>query len=331
MRNYDIEIDNTKKYNILMSNEIYDYRDTPFDGLISQYYEFCKDNLDIQSRKIDINPNIIIFNNFFNSNAVAKLMNGVFSISINIGLIKKCSDNFLVNERLDQFIDNKFKEITDRLDNKISGLGFQIATNFTYYHELAHLFQFTKKNEDFKLNEKVENSSDYSLEKHYLEINADAFASIALASHISQYLEKSFGESLNQTIADNVIIILGSCLLNHIANFYSDITAIYFNENSHPHPILRIFNSLLNLTNYLNQSTVLQKQNINIECATMFKKIIDFYREMETNNIFDTNFGGAIDAAEKVEKEIIEYLGQLIEFNLTEYHNALNLWNSQMT
>ncbi|WP_313093838.1 hypothetical protein [Chryseobacterium flavum] len=327
MINYDIEIENAEKYNVIAFSDIYDYRSTPFEDLISLYYTFCRENLNINSRKVNISPNVLIFTNHYSSNALAKLDNGIFSISINLGLLRKCNSNFLENERLDNYIEEKFGELISPLDNKISGLGFQIATNFTYYHELAHLLQFTKRNEKNTLQERVKQTSNYDEEKHILEINADSFASIALASHITQYLEKSYNSTLNKEIAEDVITILGACLLNHIANFYSDISSIYLKDHSHPHPFLRIFNSILSLSNYLNQSEFLEERNIELNMYKIFKNILDFYEELESNKIFDTKFTDAMNNGAKIQNEISTYLGHLVEFNIPSYNNALEIWN----
>ncbi|MDY3364425.1 hypothetical protein PG623_10510 [Riemerella anatipestifer] len=331
MRNYDLEIENAEKFKVLNITEIYDYRDTPFEELISQYYEFCKVNLDIQSKHINILPNVFIFNSYLSSNAIAKRSENAYSISINLGLLKRCNDNFLENDKLDEYLDLHYGVLLRNLDNKISGLGYQIATSFTYYHELAHLFQFEKKNESLALYENVTISSKYSLIKHYLEINADSFASIALTSHISQYLEKSYGENLNQEITEDIFKILGACLLNHIVNFYPDISSIYLREHSHPHPYLRILNSIISLTHYLNQSEILSEKNINIDSKKLTKEIIEFYEELESQNIFESDFRTAMTNASSQLKEIIEYLGQLVEFNISDYNNALELWNRHIT
>jgi len=328
MVNYDIEIENAEKYNVIPLSDIYDFRSTPLEDLISKYYNFCRDNLNLQSTKIKISPNVLIFTNYNSSNALAKIHNGTFSISINIGLFRKCNSNFLENEKLDSYINEKFGELTNLLDNPISGLGFQIATNFTYYHELAHLLQFTKTNQNIELQERIEETSSYIEYKHFLEINADSFASIALASHITQYLEKSFKELLNTEIAETVITILGACLLNHIANFYPDITTIYLKDHSHPHPFLRIFNTILNLSNYLNQSEILKEKGINLELFRILKQILDFYEELEREGIFDTKFSEAMNNGAKMQEDISEYLGHLIQYNVSNYNNALEIWNT---
>ncbi len=330
MTNYDTEIDNSLKYNVLPNTDIYDFRETPFEEIGKQYYEFCRENLNIQSEKVNICPNVFVFNNSYSSNALAKLNNNNFSIIINLGLLIKCKNNYLENASLDLYIEKKIGAVIGKFDNKISGLAFQIATNFTYYHELGHLFQFTKKSEYLELNEHVNETSTYSLLKHCLEINADSFASIAIASHITQYLEKTFQENLNKEICEDVIVILGGCLLNHIANFYSDITRIYLREFSHPHPFLRIFNSILSLVNYINQSTFLKEKAIEIHMYETFKRIIDFYIELEDEKIFKTNFKVAFEKGAEIKHEMIEYLGQLINFNLDDYNNALELWNKKI-
>ncbi len=331
MRDYDLEIENTIKFRIMNNSEIYDFRDTPFEELISQYYEFCKEDLDTQSRHVNISPNVFIFNNYLTSNAVAKRLDNAYSITINLGLLKRCNDNFLQNEKLDEYLDFHYGDILGSLDNKISRLGYQIATSFTYYHELAHLFQFEKKNENLELFENSSTSSQYSLIKHYLEINADSFATIVLTSHISQYLEKSYGDILNQEIIENIFKILGACLLNHIVNFYDDISSIYLREHSHPHPYLRILNSIINLSHYLNQSEIFYEKNIIIDSNKLTNDIIEFYEELESKNIFESNFRIAMTNASDQLQEIIEYLGQLVEYNLSDYNNALEVWNRQFT
>lgn len=73
MKNYDIEIEEALKNKVLEFSEIYDFRDTPYEGLISNFYNFCRENIDIHGKNVNINPNVLIFNNHLNSNAFAML------------------------------------------------------------------------------------------------------------------------------------------------------------------------------------------------------------------------------------------------------------------
>ena len=111
--------------------------------------------------------------------------------------------------------------------------------------------------------------STYHKVKQHMETNADTLASIAIASHIQQYIKKSFGDNITQENVEFTIIVLCSCLLNHIANFYSDLPNIYFKEHKHPHPFLRLFTVNLNIVNYLNQSEFFKEKGIFSSFLTM--------------------------------------------------------------
>src|SRR5690606_28475834 len=102
----------------------------------------------------------------------------------------------------------------------------------------------------------------YDKTKQHMETNADTLASIAIASHIQQYIKKSFGNGITQDNVEFTIIVLCSCLLNHIANFYDDLPNIYFKAHKHPHPFLRLFTVNLNIVNYLNQSEFFKEKGI---------------------------------------------------------------------
>lgn len=95
--NYDKEITSAKDKGAFESVNIFDFRETPFEDLCGKFYVFCRTHLNDNSTKYNIEPSIFIYTGFFNSNATAQYKNDTFSIHINIGLIKKCQDNFLEN------------------------------------------------------------------------------------------------------------------------------------------------------------------------------------------------------------------------------------------
>lgn len=198
---------------------------------------------------------------------------------------------------------------------------------FTYYHEFAHLVQFEKKRETMSLEERFLKTSTYNQVKHHLEINADTFASIAIASHIQQYIVKSFGDNITQENVEFTIMLLCSCLLNHIANFCDNLPEIYYKEHEHPHPFLRLFAVNLNIVYYLNQSELFKEKEIKIDVNQTFKSTLDFYVELEDKRIFDTVFVQTMENAAMQENEFVKYLGDLIQFNVKDYNNAVEQWN----
>lgn len=328
---YEVEIHNAINRNLSNYADIFDFAETPNEELYKNYYIFCRENLDIQSAKYNIQPNIFLFRNAFSSNAKAfRTSENNFGIFVNIGLIGYCVDNLLNNENLNSYVDDLFPGTVDYLDIEVSKLAFQIATQFSYYHELAHLIQFSKKAGRFSLKERDEDCNAYDETKHILEINADTFASISIASHIQQYIEKSFGNNVSQQLVEETIVILGSCLLNYITSFYNDLQNIYFAEYSHPHPVLRIFNVILNITFHLNNSPYLLEKNIIIDSKKMSKDVFDFYKDLETNGVFNTKFSETLDAAANVKDQIVQHLGMLIESEVEDYFDAMEKWNEHI-
>ncbi len=190
--NYDNEIKLAKEKDAINSGDIFDFRETPFEYLCNDFYKFCRQHLNDNSKIYNIEPSIFIYTGFFGSNVMAQYKNDTFSIHINVGLIKKCEDNYLKNKHFDEYLEKEYSDIIKYFDNPITGLAFQIATQFTYYHEFAHLIQFEKKRKNISLQERSVKTFTYNQVKQHLETNADTFASIAIATHIQQYIKKKF-------------------------------------------------------------------------------------------------------------------------------------------
>lgn len=327
---YDIEIENSINYGILNYANIFDFKDTPNENIFENFYDFCRENLNINSQKTSITPNIFLYTNSFNVNAKAGYIKGHSVILINLGLMKNCIDNYLYNDKLNELCSIKFSDLVKKIDNQISTLAFQITTQFTYYHELAHLFQFTKRKiNEIELQERKIDDENFDIIRHKLEINADTYSAISIATHIQQYIEKSFGDEINITIANDTIKILGACILNYIINF-SDNTEIYFDKHSHPHPFLRLMNIVLNIANHMDSTPNFLEKGIKLNGNEIFKGIIDFYEELEHNGVFETKFSDAVYQNSHLKRDIINYLAELLNFEDEIYENAMNVWNKHI-
>ena len=323
--NYDLEIENSTKNNILKNADIFDFRGLPIEEHFEGLYKFCRENLDINAERENISPNIFLYTNSFEINAKAGFVNGQNVILINIGLMKNCLSNYSENYKLNEFVENKYPDLIKKLDNPISYLAFQLTTQFTYYHELAHLFQFCKKKNEIELSER-KTDDKYDLIKHKLEINADTYASIAIATHLQQYIDKVFGNEIDQKTATDTIKILGACLLNYVVNF-SDKTEIYIDNHSHPHPFLRLLNIILNISNHIESMPNLKEKNISLNGSEIFKSILEFYQDMEDNGIFPTKFSDLVYKTEAFYSEILKYMNEILNFDSEDYEDAMEVWN----
>lgn len=331
LMNYNNDINLSLEKGIITKSDIFDFRDTPLENLFDNYYKFCREHLDNSLEKYNLNPSIILFTNSLVPNAKAQYLNDTFSIHINLGLFKKCIDTYLKNKELDNYLTEKYSGLLNDFDNPLTTLAFQVSTQFTYYHEFAHLIQFSKAREELSLQERYNKELPYDIEKQSLEINADTLASIAIATHIQQYAIKSFGDNINQDKVELTIILICSCLLNYVATFCDDVSEMYFEKYSHPHPFLRLFAINLNILNYLNQSTFFAENDIKIKMNELFKRTLDLYEDLEQEEVFETKINNALLVGAEKRNEIVAHLGNLIELKNDKFKDAIEEWNKNNT
>lgn len=325
---YKQDIEYATNNNIVKLSDIFNFEETPYERLYSDLYKFCRKNIDIHFEENSISQSLFLFSNNFNINAKAGIKNEHNVILINIGLMQHCIEKYLLNVRLNDYIEGKWPEITNELDSSASHLAFQVATQFTYYHELAHLFQLSKIKTEKGLQERGSNN-DFDITKHKLEINADTYSAISIATHIHQYITKSFNE-INQNIVENTIAIFGACLLEYIISFTNNFE-LYYDEKSHPHPIIRMLNLVMNITNHLSQIPLYSEKEITLNPIKLFKQSIDLHGELESQNIFTSGFSNFINNKIIDIKKTISYLEQIRNLGSNfEYVDAMDIWNSHI-
>lgn len=331
MSNYSSEIENGIKNGIIEPENIYDFLGMPLEDIISGYYFFCRDNLDIQAQKINIAPNSFLFTNSFSVNATAILKNKHYAILINMGLIKFCNDNYLENDNLHNYFATLYPEIVTKFDTPINMLAYQVSTQFTYYHELAHLFQYTKKNEDNRVQERNDNekSNAYNETKHIIEINADIYASLAIETHVQQFIERIFGNDVTIEITHITMVIVCCIILNYVLSFSSKPEEVYIFEHTHPHAFIRLFNSILNIVQHFSNSPYFTERKIVINSSELFSDVMETYKNLEAVKVFKTDINRIIENNKTLDQSIISHLHNLIQFNTTEYQDAMTIWNKK--
>jgi hypothetical protein len=330
---YTLEIKNGVDNKVIKPEDIFDFRGSQFEQLLFDYYKFCRENLNIHSANVDITPNILLFTNSFEINAGAGISNKHFVITINLGLFKFCVENYYNNEDLTKYFQALYPETIMKFDNPVNILAFQICTQFTYYHELAHLFQFSTKKDDLQIQERndLDTQVGFDKVKHILEINADTYASISVATHIEQYIDRTFKDNVTTNNTIETLVFFCCCLLNYTLSFSKKTEDIYFDKNTHPHSFIRLLTSILNITNHLEQSPYFKQKGIVLNGGNLFSTVVEVYKDLESNNIFGTNVSEIIDTKKDLSKPIVNYIYSLIQFDLEEYTNAMDIWNKHIT
>lgn len=313
---------------IVKYEDVFVFEDLPNERFYEELYNFCSENLEIQYADGLLFKNLFLYTNCYSKNAKAGIEKEHNVILFNIGLMNFCFEKFLYNMELNEYTNGKWEKITESFDTSVSHLAFQINTHFTYYHELAHLFQMQKKRAEIGFQERCTDDR-YDIIQHKLEINADTYAAINIATQIQQYIEKCFDE-IDQRIVTKVVTILGTCLLEHIICF-SDSFELYYDEKSHPHPIMRMFNIILNVTNHLSSNPAYVKKGINLDIGLLVRKILDFHKELERKEIFTSGFSNFINSETLDNAKILEHFEAIRELDESDgYFDAMDIWNSRV-
>ncbi|MEI6949616.1 hypothetical protein V9K67_20685 [Paraflavisolibacter sp. H34] len=235
--NQDIILNGVK----LSESDYFNYEKDELKNVFEQYFDFCLNALRRNEDKYQIRPSFVIFLNNFSVNARAGLVNGNFLILLNMGLIANLYPFFLdYRFNLRRPIYNKFEVIDKHFDSSPEWLMFQIATQFTFYHEQAHLIQKSELLQYIFQENYADGSEGFSLEHHVLEIDADSWGAHFVCYHIVEYWHRQRKEIQTK----DTLIALLTLGLSSIFSYFIFLSGgrykIYLKESTHPHPSLRI-------------------------------------------------------------------------------------------
>jgi hypothetical protein len=136
-----------------------------------------------------------------------------------------------------------FDSISGYIDVKMDFFLFQMMLLFIFYHELAHLYQYKRKEGNQHLAFEKYNltiGNKFDQEKHAMEIDADIFAANNVAFHIQQYWNNFPEEVRNVTTLSTLIIITMVAILLLFYELSQELWhQIYFKEFNHPHELVR--------------------------------------------------------------------------------------------
>lgn len=312
IQSYRDQIEYAVNNRIADSHDIFNFTDTPFENQFNEYYRFCRENLDIHIKKGNITNGYFFYSNDIDINSKIQIKQNTNSIYYNIGLMNKCIVKYLENQDLKNFLESREPQLISYFDSPLSKLAFEINTQFTYYHELAHLFQFSKLETTIEYMERTDNEK-YDIIKHKLEYNADIYSSTLIAVHIYQYIENCFSNSVNQINIIKTIEILGSCLLDYMLCFTNN-DEIYFEKKSHPHTLIRLLAIIFNMTNHLSSNPNYREKGFELMPIPLFTGILEFHKELEKSGVFDTSFLNHIEQYRTKKENIISYISKIRNF-----------------
>ncbi len=222
--------------------DAFDYTvNDPYE-VVEKYFQFCQQNLSEECGDYDIQPARIYIRADTQVNGYATRTKSNSIIAVNFGTIVTLFRFFTDNRSIFEKDELKAYQQLDK-DFDLDYLAFQLTTQFTYYHELAHLIQRSPINSqwiDELYTKYIREGDGYSLDRHLYEFDADLFGSGQEALHIVDFW-KRLATKLRTTEHLSLLLSVGAAAIFSYFLFLMDrYPNIYYKAGDHPHPIVRI-------------------------------------------------------------------------------------------
>lgn len=309
-----------------IENQIFDITLSPHVDEFANTFNFYRETLS-GAVKYGVHSGYIFFYNDRLPNAKAGISKGHGIIFFNAGLIITLIQSLLEKKEIDDVVKNEYAEFHKLLDNPANNLVYQAAQHFTFYHELGHLIQQSKDLETYLPERSIE-PKVFDFTKHKLEIDADSFSAIAIAAHVQQYIFKIFGEDLNNEKVESIIEIFCSGVLLYFLSFDSFKDEMYYEEGTHPHPILRILNVIMIITQYCRESPRIKDKEININHLKILNRTLSLASKLEEKSFGTTKSKTFLETLIKERTEIIEYYKKIRSYIPENFILAEDKWNA---
>lgn len=324
--NYSDSLQIAKKHfpkysnNLLKESEFHLFNDEPF-GLFC--VNFCLNLSKIASKKFNI---LLCFAVDYNikMNASVYALDEYALIIFNSGLIENIKN--IVSNSMELLISEDFANYTmDHNDkDELHDIILQCCLTNLFYHEFAHVIQLSDKQEERNngFSEHYSIPDSFILKKHVYEIDADYFGISMSLFHLIQKIRK-LGNPLNHVILFNAV----TGLLFVSATFFIEFSGklfdeIYFIENSHPHPFIRIANNNEQVLYLLSQNISVNKRFLELilsRTGNLIRHIkYSNSRQLEYSEVFKKNerkMNAYISQVENVSlktKELTRFKSQII-------------------
>ncbi len=295
---------------IINENDVYSYKEDNNAEEYESTFQFYQKNLEEQS-SYNIGNCCYYFDKDCSINAEAIKHKNHNLIKINKGLMVHMISMFKNNPDLLGNRDlAKYLEFDNILDVPNHILMYQIASHFVFYHELGHLIQFNNLKQK-KLQEDLISTGNFNLNKHIGEMDADEFAGVSLASHISQYFAKYNDVKNADILFINLIVLVVSSIILYILSFPSNRVPIYYKKGTHPHPVIRVLSVAFTIISHLKELLLKHNIEIQIDHIEIFKEALKVSQIIEDEqwgstlcNLFNENVENNLE-------EIWAYINEL--------------------
>lgn len=226
-------------------NDIFHFEYSDLKPIFGSYFQFCQENLSERCDKYNIQPAKLYFSNEYSVNAGAFSTadeNPYYVVRIHMGTIVRLYNLFYDKNDLFEKVKelHHYNSLTETLKIPLGLLMFQLATMFTYYHELTHLIQKSSFLRLGLTEASVSENENYSVQKHILELDADLNAAHSICFHILEYWRKQEEEFQTQENLEKVLAMGIGSVLSYFLLLAPLNQNIYYKKLAHPHVFVRI-------------------------------------------------------------------------------------------
>lgn len=313
------------KLHLLDKSEFYIFKNEEF---ATKCIDTCVELCNNVSKKLNINLNFAVnYNYTFNGSAKVKKQHSL--ITINIGLIEKLE--LIINDSIELFLYENIASLTIQEDEKerLKQISNVCCIYYLFYHELAHIIQLYEANESngYDLQEQYSLEQLFEIKKHIYEFDADLFGSIMSTSRLLEEVKNINNQFDTISLLNSLTALLfaaGNMIIIFSGNLFQNI---YYKENSHPHPIIRIVKCYEQILSFASKNLSIQKEFFHVilqRTTTMISQVEYFdkfrvsYSELYKNN--ENEIENYIDEIEVLNENYKE----LVRFKAQEIFNILN-------
>lgn len=291
----DIEVENYFGYD---NEELYD-----------SYFQFCQSRLD----SINLLKHRVLF---YYSTQTDKVMACVDHgkspklLAVTKGTVGQL--NHIFSGTIDIFnsnseLKNWFGDLSINLKIPIGSLMYQCSTAFIFRHELTHLIQRENKRINLAEEDHHDVASNGIFKYQIRELDADTSGAFFVCAQLLSYFKTLDVDMRSNANLEKLLTIGISSIFVYLLLFCKDNIEIYYNENRHPHPIVRLsyivdnfilfavrnlkrsltINSLMIINNCLNVSEIINVKIFNSEIVQNISDIFAIEKENIKSHILN--------------------------------------------